>query len=211
MREGATLVRRLWTEDQVSFDGEHNRLDGISLSPRPVQKPSPPIWIGAKVRGAVELAAEIGDGWFADPITSLDIIEKNKVHWLAALEKAGKKPEDQAMAYYREFHVAETDEEAWDLGGKAIVGEYHGYRFLNHLTDSAGQPIPADRSDLVEPLVRERCTIGSVGRVIDELTEIRERIGNTHFVLKMKYGGMPSEAVEKAIRLAADKVFPALG
>ena len=210
MREGATLVRRLWTQDKVSFQGEHNRLNDISLAPRPLQKPSPPIWIGAKVKGAVELAAEIGDGWFADPITSLDIIEKNKVHWLAKLQAEGKKIEDQALAYYREFHVAETEQRAWDIGGKAIVGEYHGYRKLNHLTDQQGKPIPAERADLVEPLVKERCTIGSPESCIDELSAIKSRIDPTHFVLKMKYGGVPAETVKSSIRLAAERVLPAL-
>ena len=210
MREGATIIRRLWTEDSVTYQGDHNDLEGITFSPKPVQKPSPPIWLGAKVKGAVELAAEVGDGWFADPITSLDIIVKNKVHWLAALEKAGKKPEDQALAYYREFHVADTDEEAWGVGGRGVVGEYHGYRMFNHLTDRDGKPIPADRADLVEPLVRERCTIGSVETCVNELRGIKERLDPTHFVLKMNYGGVPPEVVEKSIRLAAEKVLPQL-
>ena len=46
---------------------------------------------------------EVGDGWFADPITPVSIVEKNKVHWENTIRAKGVKPSDRAFAYYREF------------------------------------------------------------------------------------------------------------
>ena len=58
--------------------------------------------------------------------------------------------------------------------------------------------------------MRERCTIGSPERCVDELRAICERLGPTHLILKMNYAGVPPEVVEHSIRLAAERVFPAL-
>ena len=64
-KEGVTLVRRLWTEQSVTFGGKHFETRDLPLNPKPVQKPAPPIWVAAKKRRAVELAAEVGaDGLF---------------------------------------------------------------------------------------------------------------------------------------------------
>jgi alkanesulfonate monooxygenase SsuD/methylene tetrahydromethanopterin reductase-like flavin-dependent oxidoreductase (luciferase family) len=74
MREGALLIR----------------VDGLDLRPKPLQRPSPPIRVAARKRRAVELAAEIGDVWYADPITPIPIIARNQVHWREALRAHGR-------------------------------------------------------------------------------------------------------------------------
>ena len=51
--EWITLLKRLWTEDNVTFEGEHYRCEGITIEPKPAAKPRPPIWIAnnaARVR-----------------------------------------------------------------------------------------------------------------------------------------------------------------
>ena len=47
LEEAVQVIRALFTEDDVSFDGRHYKLDGASYNPKPVQKPHPPLWIGA--------------------------------------------------------------------------------------------------------------------------------------------------------------------
>src|SRR4029450_5768240 len=55
--ENLEAIKRLWTEDAVDMAGSHFTLLGASASPRPVQKPHPPIWIGAKADPAIRGAA----------------------------------------------------------------------------------------------------------------------------------------------------------
>jgi alkanesulfonate monooxygenase SsuD/methylene tetrahydromethanopterin reductase-like flavin-dependent oxidoreductase (luciferase family) len=45
MIEWIKLMKLLWTEDEVSFDGEHYHCEGITIEPKPAAKPRPPIWI----------------------------------------------------------------------------------------------------------------------------------------------------------------------
>jgi alkanesulfonate monooxygenase SsuD/methylene tetrahydromethanopterin reductase-like flavin-dependent oxidoreductase (luciferase family) len=51
LREGVEIVRRAFTEDNFSFEGQHFTVRDVTLYPKPVQKPHPPIWIGARSLG----------------------------------------------------------------------------------------------------------------------------------------------------------------
>ena len=64
VNEGLEILSRLWTEDKVDFEGEFYRLDGASISPRPVQHPLP-LWIGGSAPQAIDRTARWGTGWQA--------------------------------------------------------------------------------------------------------------------------------------------------
>jgi probable F420-dependent oxidoreductase len=63
--EGLEIVRRLWSEPRVSFEGKYYRFTDVALLPRPVQQPHPPIWIGGRSDAALARVARFGDGWLA--------------------------------------------------------------------------------------------------------------------------------------------------
>jgi probable F420-dependent oxidoreductase len=66
--EGLEIVRRLWREDSVDFEGEHYRLSGATISPKPVQA-NLPIWIGGASEAAIRRTARVGTGWQGGPET----------------------------------------------------------------------------------------------------------------------------------------------
>jgi hypothetical protein len=74
LSEGIDIVRRLWSEDRVTHLGRHWQFHDVSIRPRPLQSPRPPILIGAQVTAAIARAARIADGWLAVPIPRLDQI-----------------------------------------------------------------------------------------------------------------------------------------
>jgi probable F420-dependent oxidoreductase len=61
--EQVVLLRRLWTEPTVTFDGTYERVTGAGLAPMPIQRPIP-IWFGAASRAAYRRAGRLADGWF---------------------------------------------------------------------------------------------------------------------------------------------------
>jgi len=63
MSEQIGLLRSLWTETSLSFDGEFDRIDGAGLAPLPVQRPIP-IWIGGSSPAAYRRMGRLADGWF---------------------------------------------------------------------------------------------------------------------------------------------------
>jgi probable F420-dependent oxidoreductase len=65
--EQIEVMRRLWTEDLVTFAGKFHTLNSVAILPPPVQRPIP-IWFGGSSDAAIKRAARLGDGWM--PIMS---------------------------------------------------------------------------------------------------------------------------------------------
>jgi probable F420-dependent oxidoreductase len=63
--EGIDVVRALWRDTPASFHGRFSSFDGVSIDPKPVQQPGPPIWIGGRSDAALARAARQGDGWMS--------------------------------------------------------------------------------------------------------------------------------------------------
>ena len=61
--EQIALLRRLWTEDLVTFEGRWHEFRDAGINPLPVQRPIP-IWIGGHAEATIERIGRIGDGWF---------------------------------------------------------------------------------------------------------------------------------------------------
>ena len=72
--ENLEAVKRLWTEDAVDMVGSHFTLQGASVGTKPLQKPHPPIWIGANADPAIRRAARLGDCWYVNPHNRIDTI-----------------------------------------------------------------------------------------------------------------------------------------
>ena len=78
--ESLATMKRLWTEDDVSVEGRFTKLSGVTLAPKPVQRPHPPIWISGRSEAAMRRCARHGNGWLPYMYTpehlsdSLDII-----------------------------------------------------------------------------------------------------------------------------------------
>ncbi len=66
--EGLEVIRRLWSQDSVDFEGVHYHLSGATIAPKPVQADLP-MWIGGSSEAAVRRTARFGTGWQAGPET----------------------------------------------------------------------------------------------------------------------------------------------
>lgn len=89
--EQIQLMRRLWTEPTVTFNGAYEVVTGAGLAPLPVQRPIP-VWVGAVAPGALRRVGRLADGWFpmVPPGPKLD--EARAVVQQAAAE-AGRDPD----------------------------------------------------------------------------------------------------------------------
>ncbi len=83
--EQIELLRRLWTERVVTFEGKYHRVAEAGLNPLPVQRPIP-IWIGGSAEAAIRRAAQLADGYFPQrPLEGGWPATFEKIHqWLAA-------------------------------------------------------------------------------------------------------------------------------
>ena len=62
IEEQLDVMRRLWTEELVTYEGRWHRVPDGGLNPRPVQRPIP-VWMGGESEGVLRRAARLADGW----------------------------------------------------------------------------------------------------------------------------------------------------
>ena len=63
--EGIEVIRTLWRDTPASFKGRFTQFESVSIDPKPVQQPGPPIWIGGRSDAALLRAGRQGDGWMS--------------------------------------------------------------------------------------------------------------------------------------------------
>ncbi len=71
--EHLRLMRALWTNDVLSFEGKYTRFADMAVSPRPFQRPHPPVWIGGNAKSSRRRAAELGEGWHPAGLTPEEV------------------------------------------------------------------------------------------------------------------------------------------
>lgn len=69
-RDNLEIMRRLWTEPWVTFEGRFVRLEGVAMEPKPARVP--PVWIGGHAEGALRRAVELGDGFMGAGSTPME-------------------------------------------------------------------------------------------------------------------------------------------
>jgi probable F420-dependent oxidoreductase len=67
--EALELMRTLWTQERPELQTARHGLSNVQVSPMPLQRPRPPIWIGGGSEGAFRRVARLGDGWHATAAT----------------------------------------------------------------------------------------------------------------------------------------------
>jgi probable F420-dependent oxidoreductase len=87
--EQVEVLRRLWTQDLVTFRGRFHDLKEVSITPAPIQRPIP-IWLGGSSDAAMARAARLGDGWM--PIMPPDEAEQKIAALRGHLEAFGRDP-----------------------------------------------------------------------------------------------------------------------
>jgi probable F420-dependent oxidoreductase len=121
--ESLALVKRLWTEQHVHHTGRFYRLDDVTLSPPPVQRPHPPIWVSGRRDGAMRRAARFGDGWlpyFYSPAQYRESVTRIT----AVAEEAGRDLARFQWAHFAFICIADTREEAARIAAERLGGRY---------------------------------------------------------------------------------------
>ena len=123
LRESLEVITSLWTKDRTTLDGRYYHFNDAIGNPKPVQKPRPPIWIGAGGPQMMEVVVRFADVWnCAGASTPQEAAEKGKM-LEAACEQAGRDP-----ASIRRSVQHGSVQDGWDGRNRGrlldIVGQY---------------------------------------------------------------------------------------
>lgn len=106
--EGLRLMKALWTEPRVEFDGRFWHLEDAAMEPKPVQRPHPPIWFGANHPSALRRTARLGDGFFGAGSTTTERFAAQVPVVREALVEAGRDPASFPIA--KRIYIAVDDD-----------------------------------------------------------------------------------------------------
>jgi probable F420-dependent oxidoreductase len=128
--EQVEVMRRLWTEDQVTFKGRFHTLVDVTMLPAPVQRPIP-IWFGGSSDAVVKRAARIGNGWM--PIMAPDVAEPKLALLRQHLHSFGRDPKSFGLEGWLRFDDEDPQRwaraaEGWKRHGAEQVMLYPMYR-----------------------------------------------------------------------------------
>ncbi len=115
------VIRRLWTDELASFEGEHFTLTECRMDPKPIQKPHVPMIIGGHSKAGLRRAAEFGSGWYGfnlDPaLTARSLTDLDE-----ALAKKGRSRDDFEIVITPPFNATpDMIKEFEDLGVDRVV------------------------------------------------------------------------------------------
>jgi probable F420-dependent oxidoreductase len=122
--EGLQIMRALWSQDDVSFDGELYRFAGVTVEPKPVQRPGPPVWFGAGAPPALRRAARLGDGWMGAGSASSAAFADQARLLSDELRAAGRDPEAFAIGKRVYLAVEDTPARALERLAPRLDGFY---------------------------------------------------------------------------------------
>jgi probable F420-dependent oxidoreductase len=202
--EAVAIIRRLWTEDNVTHQGKHWQFSNASIRPRPVQQPSPPIIIGAQVKPAIARAARNGDGWLLVPIPTIDQVEKQMAFYRAERAAAQLPPSPHVCRLF-EVGCAIDDETAVRRVAPFLMEKYKAY-FSWGLEGLKIDP-KAPAEEQFRDLAVNRFAVGAPATVIETLVA-QHRAGITHLSMRVSWPGMAQDDILAGIEMLGKQVLP---
>jgi probable F420-dependent oxidoreductase len=135
--------KELWTRDDPRFEGKYARFGNIDFSPKPVQRPHPPIWVGGESGPAMRRTARLGDAWYpiqSNPSFPMDSLKRltagiEKLHGL--VRKAGRDPKEvgvvvrvQAAGEGVPATAGDGERRMWSGGAAEIIQDIRDLKAL---------------------------------------------------------------------------------
>ena len=147
--EQITLLRQLWTQDYVTYAGEHHTLEAVGIFPKPQQQPIP-IWVGGYAEAALKRIATLGDGWMADVENQTPQSIAPKLDRLKrSAEAAGRNPEDIGLEIVDVRIGEQRDWAQWIQDWETI-----GAGYMSITTRHAGLNTPQQHIDLFTKFIQ---------------------------------------------------------
>ena len=181
------VLRRLWTESNVSYQGQHFQLEHVTINPPPMQNPHPPVWVAGRSDAAMLRAAKYGDGWmpyFYSHTQYRDSVEKI----VRFADKSGRRlGEDFQWAYFPYISVYPTVDKAAEIAAKTLGEQYlYGGNFLD--------------------IVRRYCILGPAEHCVSRLQEYVDN-GAKYIIFSPT---CPAEDRSRQIEIIIKEIVPGL-
>jgi alkanesulfonate monooxygenase SsuD/methylene tetrahydromethanopterin reductase-like flavin-dependent oxidoreductase (luciferase family) len=218
--EALEIIRLAWTQERFSYRGRFYQVEDITVVPRPLQRPHPPIRVAVHT---AESFAHIGDLglciYSGTTTTPLPQLREYVALYRAHLAAAGHAWRSDQMALMLPVHVGATSAAARDAMRPGVLKYYKNLEVIfSQLPESYGDHLP--RLQMIretianlpyEKFCRDQAVFGDAAEVVDRLQAARDEFGLSQIIGWFDQGSMlPRAEVERAMRRFTDEVMPKL-
>jgi alkanesulfonate monooxygenase SsuD/methylene tetrahydromethanopterin reductase-like flavin-dependent oxidoreductase (luciferase family) len=233
--EAFEVMRRAWTQDSFSFDGQFYKFDDVSIWPRPIQAPHPPVWVpltGSKE--SIEWAAA-NDATVTPGVFPGSMREDTIRYFARCLARHGKTVRPDQISIMVDCYVADSKEQAIEEYGpylmylfNTLLGYdqvfqkevnktgYYSTTAFEHLRQGTKGTLAADDTVFTEwtmETVRgaaDHMPIGTPDEIVERILAECNDAGANNVLLVCNRGDMPQDMFLNQIRRIGKEVLPRL-
>jgi alkanesulfonate monooxygenase SsuD/methylene tetrahydromethanopterin reductase-like flavin-dependent oxidoreductase (luciferase family) len=210
--EGLDILMKAFEGKPFSYEGKLHNFPETAIFPKPVQKPTPPMWITAQSQYSIEAAVKRGlnvlTGGFGVPVERLADFAKffakateemhPERHPLVGVQRAVYVTKDAADARQA------VEEARWNM--RVTLSLRNNYE---RVENGNAIPIPAKSEPTADELIDRYLVIGTPDTCVRQIKRVQELVGMSHFNCSFWFGDLDQKRVLKSMELFAREVMPA--
>jgi alkanesulfonate monooxygenase SsuD/methylene tetrahydromethanopterin reductase-like flavin-dependent oxidoreductase (luciferase family) len=216
--ETLEIMQLAWTRESFSYDGKYFHFRDVSVFPRPIQVPHPPVLHAAVSSSTFERAGRLGVPILTSPnFTPIDMVRANFATYRKALADAGHDPSAFDYPMLQQIYVSEDPEEAREFPREYAMFFYETLSRL--LPNVAEAEVPGDYQEYgkiqrnverlrYDFLLEHGINVGTPDQVIERIKLLQQEAGVNYYIGWFNFGGMPHEKVKRSMELFASEVMP---
>ena len=221
MAEGLEVIRKAWSEETLTFNGEFFQIPEVVVNPKPVQKPLPPFYMATSSLDGVEVSARLGLNLML-PIhtrTPEQVVEYATAYWYG-LATHGHDRQGKELALLAPIHLAPTTAGARARAEAGVMSYFkiiadmrldyidwlkrRGDELPARLRSAAGAPVS------FETVCAKHAVIGDSQTAIETLKSLAQQTGASQLLAWFNIGSLPQALVMAAMEQFAAEVMPHL-
>lgn len=214
--ESLDIILKAWTTERFSYEGKYFRVDDVSVLPKPVQQPHPPIWMAAVSPETYQFVGQHGYSLlFHPPFTQT---AKGIEAYRKGLEEGGHDPRQVEVGGLVQIYVDKTMEQARRVFEEPCLWYYRTLAEL--VAPPQGQPTstayahyPRVREAIETVTFDQICQfdgviVGDPEHCIEKISRLQEAYGITHLLCWTRMGGLDHRKVMQSMELMVSRLFP---
>lgn len=214
------IIRLAWTEERVTYRGAFYQVEGVAVTPKPLQRPHPPIRVAVHSRESFAHLGDLGLPIYSGTTTTpLPELRECMALYRGRLAAGGHPWQGDQMALMLPVHVGASAAAAREAMRPGVRRYYENLRSIfAAVPESYGLHLPRLRhieetlaSLPFERFCRDQAVFGDAPEVLDRLQAARDEFGLSEIICWFDQGSMlPRNESQRAMRRFADAVMPKL-
>ena len=203
--EALDIIIGAWTKSSFSFEGHHFKVPPVSVSPRPVQRPHPPVYLVGIGPSTLSFGAKRGLPLLLAAAQTAPIVARTQEQYRGLLSESGYDAGKVVLPVNRFIYVAESKEQAIADTRDTVM------RFI-HRDNSVIRDflmLPQDQITY-ELLFNEVCIFGDAEYCARRLRELAQQVDLRHLILSFNYFTIEHEKCLKSMQRFVREVMPEL-